>query len=51
MITNEDPLVPAICLESMAVGTCLIDTALICSPKPGRIFSQTFSVASGVTSR
>ena len=34
----------------MAVGTYWSEMALICSPKPGSIFSHTLSVASGVTS-
>ncbi len=45
------PLIPATCLERIAVGTYWRDAVLICSPKPGSIFSQTASVASGVTSR
>ena len=42
---------PATWRDRMAVGTTLSDTARICSPKPSSIFSQTTSVASGVTSR
>ena len=34
----------------MAVGTYFREMLLICSPKPGNIFSQIDSVASGVTS-
>ena len=45
-----EPRIPAVCLESTAVGTCFSEIARICSPKPGSILSQTASVASGVTS-
>lgn len=43
-------LSPAVCRERIAVGTNFKDSALISSPKPGIILSQTASVASGVTS-
>ena len=44
------PLIPAVCLERIAVGTYFRDIERICSPNPGNIFSQTDMVASGVTS-
>ena len=47
---KQDPRVPAICLDRMAVGTYFRDMDLILSPKPGRTLSQTAFVASGVTS-
>src|SRR5665648_529337 len=45
------PRMPAVCRERMAVGTNLREVARINSPNPGRSFSQTAAVASGVTSR
>ena len=43
---------PAVCLDRMAVGTPSRREALrISSPKPGKSLWQTFSMASGVTSR
>ena len=50
LIIRLFPRVPAICLDSIAVGTVLRDTVLICSAKPSKIRSHTASVASGVTS-
>jgi len=43
------PRMPAVCRDRIAVGTLRSDTARISSPNPGIIFSQTASVASGVT--
>ena len=43
--------IPALCLESIAVGTYFKLSKRISSPKPGIILSHTASVASGVTSR
>ena len=48
---KQEPRVPPICLERIAVGTKVNEIALICSPKPSKILSQTAAVASGVTSR
>mmetsp|Transcript_4571 Transcript_4571/g.11925 ORF Transcript_4571/g.11925 Transcript_4571/m.11925 type:complete len:213 (+) Transcript_4571:706-1344(+) len=46
------PQIPAVCLDKMAVGTPSASEALlISSPKPGRSFAHTRSIASGVTSR
>ena len=42
---------PAVCRESIAVGTTFSEVARMSSPKPGIIFSHTCSVASGVMSR
>ena len=47
---KQDPLVPAICLDRMAVGTYFREMDLILSPNPGKTLSQTAFVASGVTS-
>ncbi len=44
-------LMPAVCLDRMAVGTNCRLVLRINSPKPGIIFVHTASVASGVTSR
>ena len=51
LIISAPPLMPAVCRDKIAVGTTLSEVARISSPKPGIIFSQTCSVASGVTSR
>src|SRR5262249_38572080 len=48
---SDFPRIPATCRDRIAVGTTFSETARICSPKPSSIFSQTASVASGVTSR
>src|SRR5262245_2683083 len=45
---SDLPRMPAVCRDKIAVGTDFSDTCRISSPKPGSIFSQTASVASGV---
>ena len=42
--------IPAVCRDKIAVGTYCRLVCRISSPKPGSIFWQTASVASGVTS-
>lgn len=51
LMTRDFPQIPAVCLLRIAVGTCSTVAVRIRSPKPGSIFLQAFSVASGVTSR
>ncbi len=51
LIISAPPRIPAVCRDKIAVGTYCKLTCRISSPKPGNIFWQTASVASGVTSR
>src|SRR5205814_10332953 len=51
LMMSDWPRTPAVCRDRIAVGTDRSDTCRISSPNPGNIFSQTASVASGVTSR
>ena len=48
LMISEAPRVPAICRDRIAVFTVRIDTARMCSPKPGSNRSHTAIVASGV---
>ena len=51
VMMRDEPLIPAVWRDKMAVGMRPIDTARIASPNPGSILVQTACVASGVTSR
>lgn len=51
VMMSDDPRIPAVWRDKIAVGIRPIETARIASPNPGSILVQTASVASGVTSR
>jgi len=51
VMMSDEPRIPAVWRDKMAVGIRPIETARIASPNPGSILVQTASVASGVTSR
>ena len=48
---RQEPRIPAVWRERIAVGVYCNEMERICSPNPGIIRSTTRSVASGVTSR